>query len=417
MKHSNVYLFSTNRPFDYIFIRRRLNLYLAMLVVSIPSLIGTLLFSQNWYVNHLCEDLPDNPWRAAEMLLPSDVDLPALLIAMLSFQAAIALVLAIDSGKGRLNGSLESLSCLSLYITLFYGLFAGVALPAFWREWKFFGFVLVFFFCLASCELAFVSDMKKEMKERIEDREKWLEELKKQKEVYCEVIGFLEMSGGKNVKDGFTQAGWWCLGLVVGTAETLHITFLMVLIFCDSIQNCIKSLRGTEMTKYIIYTVLLILTIIVLITLISVVSSYFISLFAIEWDASRALDDRRFKEDKKCSRQNRWGFIPNITITLMANGSFCVFAFVFASSLNGFASPGVFICSGIIHEIFFLLLFLRFPYRHKRVCLFERALLPARYYRLSDEAEKIGQEILDVDQEIGLLKDSYTRDSSFTIDF
>ena len=60
---------------------------------------------------------------------PKDTDSFALLVALLAFQATVALAIVFESGKERINGSLEILSNLSLFTSFFTAFIIGLAAP------------------------------------------------------------------------------------------------------------------------------------------------------------------------------------------------------------------------------------------------------------------------------------------------
>ncbi|WP_162178572.1 hypothetical protein [Bifidobacterium merycicum] len=124
-----IYLFqqvdkSAQRPFPYAFTRKRFRLWVSMGLMILLGLFVSI------YTAFFIRTIISNNHREVPTLLeialnsfPKDTDSFALLVALLAFQATVALAIVFESGKERINGSLEILSNLSLFTSFFYGFY------------------------------------------------------------------------------------------------------------------------------------------------------------------------------------------------------------------------------------------------------------------------------------------------------
>ena len=130
-----IYLFqqvdkSAQRPFPYVFTRKRSRLWVSMVLTILLGLFVSI------YIAFFIQTIISNNYREAPTLLeialnsfPKDTDSFALLVALLAFQATVALAIVFESGKERINGSLEILSNLSLLTSFFTAFIIGLAAP------------------------------------------------------------------------------------------------------------------------------------------------------------------------------------------------------------------------------------------------------------------------------------------------
>lgn len=130
-----IYLFqqvdkSAQRPFPYAFTRKRFRLWVSMGLMILLGLFVSL------YTAFFIRTIIPNNHREVPTLLeialnsfPKDTDSFALLVALLAFQATVALAIVFESGKERINGSLEILSNLSLFTSFFTAFIIGFAAP------------------------------------------------------------------------------------------------------------------------------------------------------------------------------------------------------------------------------------------------------------------------------------------------
>lgn len=130
-----IYLFqqvdkSAQRPFPYAFTRKRFRLWVSMGLMILLGLFVSI------YTAFFIRTIISNNHREVPTLLeialnsfPKDTDSFALLVALLAFQATVALAIVFESGKERINGSLEILSNLSLFTSFFTAFIIGFAAP------------------------------------------------------------------------------------------------------------------------------------------------------------------------------------------------------------------------------------------------------------------------------------------------
>lgn len=130
-----IYLFqqvdkSAQRPFPYAFTRKRFRLWVSMGLMILLGLFVSI------YTAFFIRTIISNNHREVPTLLeialnsfPKDTDSFALLVALLAFQATVALAIVFESGKERINGSLEILSNLSLFTSFFTAFIIGLAAP------------------------------------------------------------------------------------------------------------------------------------------------------------------------------------------------------------------------------------------------------------------------------------------------
>lgn len=130
-----IYLFqqvdkNAQRPFPYAFTRKRFRLWVSMGLMILLGLFVSI------YTAFFIRTIISNNHREVPTLLeialnsfPKDTDSFALLVALLAFQATVALAIVFESGKERINGSLEILSNLSLFTSFFTAFIIGLAAP------------------------------------------------------------------------------------------------------------------------------------------------------------------------------------------------------------------------------------------------------------------------------------------------
>ena len=130
-----IYLFqqvdkSAQRPFPYAFTRKRFRLWVSMGLMILLGLFVSI------YTAFFIRTIISNNHREVPTLLeialnsfPKDTDSFVLLVALLAFQATVALAIVFESGKERINGSLEILSNLSLFTSFFTAFIIGLAAP------------------------------------------------------------------------------------------------------------------------------------------------------------------------------------------------------------------------------------------------------------------------------------------------
>lgn len=131
-----IYLFqqvdkSAQRPFPYAFTRKRFRLWVFMGLMILLGLfvsIDTAFFIRTIISNNHSE--APTLLEIALNSFPKDTDSFALLVALLAFQATVALAIVFESGKERLGGSLKILSDLSLFTSVFIAFIIGLATPS-----------------------------------------------------------------------------------------------------------------------------------------------------------------------------------------------------------------------------------------------------------------------------------------------